>query len=104
MHHGLARPGHPAGPVHVGPLRQTLGTQLDRRLQPFRGRLISLGDIVVDGFELLDRRLEPNQVHHLFLDFAFSIALRARAMAWSCGTGGRGSASEAATFRFSHSR
>jgi len=104
MHHRLAGAVHAAKPIHERVLGQPLRASLDDLLQAIRRCRIALRDIAVDRFEVGQRCLASDERDHASpRPLRSLITARMRAMASSCGTGGRGSASEAATLARSHS-
>ena len=104
MHHGLARSFDASRTIHERVLGKGLGAEFDRGLQPFGGRRIPLRDVIEDGGGVVPRASAPDQPQHDFFCFALSMIARISAITSSCGTGGLGSASDAATFRFSHAK
>ena len=105
MHDRFARAGDAAGAVDIRMLRQPFGTGFDGGDQASCGADITLGDIAKNSSGLFACGLTPDQPQdYEALRAAFLMIARISAITSSCGTGGRGSASDAATFSCSHAR
>jgi hypothetical protein len=103
MHHGLARAGRPAGAIDVGMGWKRFGARFNGAEQPLGSRPVALRDVVEDRSGIVSGALAPEERQHLRRAPAFaSMIARISTITSSCGTGGRESDSDAATFSFSH--
>ena len=94
---------HPAGAAHVRMVGQPLGESFDDPAHALRCGGIVIGDVTDGSFDVPTSAFAPDELQRVLPDFFASSIARTSAITWSCGTGGRGSASDSATVRFSHS-
>src|SRR5207248_10755710 len=98
----LASARHSSGPMHRRMIGNSFCAGLDRRLEPLGCGWIARGDVGGNLVEMFEGAFTPYDLQRAFRRAA-SIVFLIRAIASSCGTGGRGSASDSATFLRNHS-
>lgn len=80
MHHGLARSRDAARAVHIGPLGEPFGAEVDRGLEPLGRREVSFRNIGEDGPRFLPGAFAPDQRQHGFFRLALAMISRISAI------------------------